>query len=36
LVRKNLEESLDKTDNTLNQLTDYSDNGRQYLFGDEK
>lgn len=36
LVRKNLEESLDKTDNVINQLKDYEDKGRQYLFGKEK
>jgi len=33
LVKKNLEEALDKVDNTTNQLKDYGDNGRQYLFG---
>ena len=36
LVKKNLEEALDKSDNTLNQLKDYGDNGRQYLLGKEK
>jgi prefoldin subunit 5 len=35
VVRKNIEESLDKTDNAINQLKDYGDKGRQYLFGDE-
>lgn len=36
IVRKNLGESLDKVDNTSNQLKDYGDNGRQFLFGEKK
>lgn len=36
IVKKSLEESLDKIDNTSNKLKDYGDKGRQYLFGKEE
>ena len=32
LVRKNFEDIIDKLDNVVNNMTDYSESGRKYLY----